>query len=265
MRQTNTVLLSERNRLTTSMHTIFQKIRTVASSLTPKTAPQLLVLVGVAKTPVQLNKAINELQDYLWNLPMQEQIPIRNYAIAALTTHVLQGRDSALRLEAARWLRLNVQAGFILAPEDVFVTLVTAATTSTELEEQQAYLKMIFECFWPFRYPNTAYAWKLFPRTEVFYPLAPLLASDNIHLQDALIGIFAELPSLDDVEIVRYLLPVALSWSASDNPERRQRVATLLTRIADGHTDDALSRLEADSDPTVRDSAKYAAIYRRKA
>ena len=126
-------------------------------------------------------------------------------------------------MEAAGWLRLFVQAGFVTTPHDVIATLVTAATQLSPTDnattrERQAYLTMIFDCFWPFHHPYPAYTWQAFPANEVFYPLAPLITQADARTQDTLIGIFGELSSLNDTEIASYVLPVALQWANSTDP-----------------------------------------------
>src|SRR5205823_2611264 len=126
----------------------------------------------------------------------------------------LQATDAALGLEAAGWLRMFMQAGVVTQPEDIFETLVAATVLGRKSEEAldvlRTYLKLIFDCFWPFRDPYPAYSWHLFPSNKMFYPLAPLFKLNDYETQDALIGIFAELPRLNDPEILRYLLPVVL-------------------------------------------------------
>jgi HEAT repeat protein len=131
--------------------------------------------------------------------------------------------------------------------------------------EQRAYLKMIFDCFWPFRYPYPAFNWQQFPANEVFYPLVSLLNSADYATQDLLIGIFSELPTLDDSEIQPYLLPLALQWSNSPDAERRRQVTHALARMNHTAAYEALHRLLSDPDPVVRESAKSATGYMRKA
>jgi HEAT repeat protein len=132
-------------------------------------------------------------------------------------------------------------------------------------KEQQAYLKMIFQCFWPFRHPYPAFSWQLFPANDVFYPLASLFTEADDDAQDTLISIFAELPSLDDEEIARYLLPVALQWARDSDPERRRRIPNVLARINSASSCEALVHLQSDADPIVRKSAKSAAGFARRA
>jgi len=214
---------------------------------------------------------VNKLQSRIWYLPSEEQAIARKQLTDALIQVVEHTQQSSSRLEAAGWLRMFVQAAYVSQPEQVFVTIVTAATqASTEANnsspnEQHAYLKMIFDCFWPFRYPYATYTWEQFPSNEVFYPLAPLLSQGDDYTQDTLVAIFAELPSLDDAEIGEYLLPVALDWSTHANPERRQRITTILALMSSISAQETLSRLQADPDPLVRHRAKRAAEKVRRA
>ncbi|GAC1388062.1 MAG: hypothetical protein NVSMB33_17690 [Ktedonobacteraceae bacterium] len=196
---------------------------------------------------------------------------IRKHLVETLSDHVLHATDAALRLEAASWLRLLVQAAMIKQPEAVFVTLVTATVrfpaeqNDAALHEQKALLESIFQSFWPFRFPYPAYSWEVFPANQVFYPLAPLIKHADYEMQDLLMGIFAELPALDDAEILEYLLPVALQWSSHTDAERRRRVSNILARVHQASTQHALQHLLTDTDPAVRESAKSAADYARSA
>lgn len=215
---------------------------------------------------------MNRVQDHVWKMSSSEQLLPRKRLSALLSAHVLHAPDAPLRLEAASWLRFLVQAGLVSQPEEVFLTLVTAATQAAQRarmkyvedgDELASYLQMIFDCFWPFRYPYATFTWEFFPANEVFYPLAPLLEEANI--QEALIAIFAELPTLDDTEIAQYLLPVALAWSSHPDSERRRRVTNVLARINQSSAQEALRRLQSDTDPIVRASAKRAAAYVQRA
>jgi hypothetical protein len=192
-----------------------------------------------------------------------------------LTLHVLHGKDAALRLEAAGWLRLLLQAGLVAQPQEVFVTLVTATVNASKCEQNEqsegnskellTLLTLIFQCFWPFRHPYPAYTWELFPANDIFYPLALLFNHVGYEAQDTLIGIFSELPTLEDTELSPYLLPVALQWARHTDPERRRRIANVLARINQTSTHAALSQLLSDTDPVVRESAKSAAGYMKRA
>ena len=262
-------LIEHPNRLTASMHTIIRVFRKL--SFYPVSISEILLQLEEVTTPIHLTRTVNRAQNLLWKLPTKEQGAFRQNLVNALSKHVLQGVQEEMRLEAAGWLRLFVQAGQVAQPADIFVTLVTAAMDAplsdhtSELNEQRAYLKMIFECFWPFRHPYPAYTWQVLPTNEVFYPLAPLFDQADYATQDALIGIYGELPALDDAEILEHLLPVALQWSRHADPERRRRVANILAHINQESAQEALCCLQSDPDPDVRESAKSAAGYVRKA
>jgi hypothetical protein len=99
----------------------------------------------------------------------------------------------------------------------------------------------------------------------VFYPLVALLNRHNTELEDALMSIFAELPTLDDLEIQKPLLPVALEWARQNNPEFRRRVPNVLARMNCTPAHEALYRLTSDTDAAVRESARTAIGSIRKA
>jgi hypothetical protein len=225
---------------------------------------ELLSAVEEVTTPAQLTKLVNKLQDRIFKLPAQKQPLWRQRLVDALTLHVLKASEAPLRTAAAAWLRLFVQTGLILRPEEVFVTLVTATTCSSainseaSLNEQNEYLKLIFDCFWPYHYPYPAYTWEAFPANEVFYPLAPLLSQGDENIQDALISIYNELPTLGDEKIAEHLLPVALRWSNDDNPERRSRITSILCKMTLPAAQDALLQLQHDANPLVATSARRA-------
>ena len=226
---------------------------------------ELLRQMEGVSSPQQLNKLVNKLQSKLWNLPKEEQTLFREQLVEALATHVLQSSSRPLRLEGAGWLRLFAQAAYLLQSEQVFVTLVTAATQNAtsdrpiDTSERAAYLSMIVDCFWPFRYPFPAYTWEVFPANSVFYPLASLLSRPDDYMQDTLMSIFAALPTLDDADIATPLLPIALQWANSADSERRRRITVVLSRMSDHEAQKALSRLQVDADPVVRASARRAA------
>jgi hypothetical protein len=230
-----------------------------------KSISELLAQIEETTTPVQLTKLVNKLQARLFKFPAQKQSILRKRLVDVLTTHVSHASETALRTAAAEWLRMFVQAGLILQPEEVFVTLVTAIVRITairndeHLNEQQAYLKMIFDCFWPYRYPYPAYNWEAFPANDVFYPLAPLLLQGNESTQDILISIFNELPTLDDEKIAEQLLPVALKWASDADSERRRRITHILCKLNHPAAQEALLQLQQDTDPLVTASAKRAA------
>jgi hypothetical protein len=259
------------NRINTLLHNPLRALLQPIANVYTVSIPELLVQIQKATTPHQLTKLVNKLQSRIWNLPPEERAVTRKQLADALTSLALHASQASLRLEAAAWLRMFVQAAYPSQPEQIFVTLVTAAThahaetSSNGTTEQHAYLKMIFECFWPFRYPYAAYNWEEFPNNNVFYSLAPLLSHSDDYTQDILISIFAELPSLDDPEISVYLLPVALAWSTGANPERRQRITTILSLMSHSSAQKALSRLQADTNPSISTSAKRAAEKVRRA
>ncbi len=267
---TDTLFLDHHKQMHTSKYTFLRSLRDKAITLYSSSIIELLVQVEEAATASQLTSAINRVQKRIWKLPASEQATFRNALIVILSTHTLQNQQPALRIEAAGWLRLFVQAGFVTTPQDVFVTLVTAATrispgTTAAQQEQQAYLTMIFDCFWPFRHPYPAYTWQTFPSNEVFYPLAALFATVDERTQDSLIGIFGELPSLNDGEIAACLLPVALQWANHIDPVRRRRITNILARLENASAQEALVGLLSDADLIVREGAKNASDCLRRA
>jgi hypothetical protein len=211
--------------------------------------------------PRQLNKRIKILQSRIWDLPKQEQIVFWERLPNILAVHILQSRQHALRIEAAGWLRTITQAAYLPQPEQSFVILVAAATRSdlSDAHERSLYLKMIVDCFWPFRYPYPAFTWEVFPANSVFYALAPLLSRADDYTQSMLVAIFSELPTLDEDEITAHLLPVALQWAMHQDSEHRQRITTILARIGHAEAQAALQRLQSDSDSKVQISASRAA------
>jgi len=160
-----------------------------------------------AKTTHQLTKAMNNIQSSLWKLTWDERLVASQRVTAILSQHVLKASDASLKLAAADWLRLLMQAGVVAQPETVFVTLVTAAiyaskgNTRESTHELRTYLKLIFESLWPFRSPYAAYPRGLFPPNDVFYPLIPLFSQADTAVRESLLDIFAQLPTRDDVEI----------------------------------------------------------------
>jgi hypothetical protein len=227
---------------------------------------ELIVQAEEATTVEQLNRVVNQIQEQLWELPPQEQTLLRSNLINTLTNHVLHATQMAIRIEAARWLRLLVQAGLVTRPADIFVTLVTATvrvpitgiglSVKEQEHERHSYLKLLFECFWPFRHPYPAYAWEEFPANEIFYPLASLLAGGDLRTQEAIIAVLTELPTLDDREITDALLPLALRWARHSNPEYRRRITDVLARMSHAQAQEALQCLLTDPEPTVRFSAQ---------
>ena len=280
-RTTDSLLLDHTNRLPTSMHLIMRGIQSIrglkklTASFSPLPVSELFMRLEEASSPASLTSIVNKLQAASWKQSSVEQALIRKHMLTLLTQHVLQGKDAALRLEAAGWLRLLLQAGLVAQPQEVFVTLVTAAVRVSECEQNEQHegdtnellvlLTLIFQCFWPFRHPYPAYKWVLFPANDVFYPLVLLFNHVGYDAQDTLIGIFSELPTLEDTEFARHLLPVALQWARHTDPERRRRIANVLARINQSSTHEALSHLLSDTDSVVRESAKSAAVYMRRA
>jgi hypothetical protein len=222
---------------------------------------ELLQQIETTTIPQELNKHINKLLSKIWNLSKQEQTLFRERLADILAVHILQSRERTLRLEAAGWLRMITQAAYLPQPEQSFVTLVTAAARNDQIDthERAAYLKMIVDCFWPFRYPYPAFTWEVFPANSVFYALAPLLSHSDDYTQSMLIAIFSELPTLDEEEIAGYLLPVVLQWAGHSDREHRQRITTILARMSHRDAQAALQRLQSDPDPLVQTSARRAA------
>jgi hypothetical protein len=152
---------------------------------------------------------------------------------AVLSQHVLTASDASLKLVASDWLRLLVQTVVVAQPETVFLTLVSAAiqafqrNTQESAHELRTYLKLIFESFWPFRSPYAAYPRELFPSSEVFYPLIPLFNQVDTTMQESLLNIFTQLPTLDDVATEEPFLPSALIESSRADPEHQRRVLCL--------------------------------------
>jgi len=268
----DSLLIQQPNRLITAMHSFLRTMRQFAAYFYPIPTAQLLLQLQEASSAAQLTQIMNRLQEAMWHISAKDKATANKNTLRLLTLHVLKGAQQEVRTEAASWLRLLVQAGLVAQPEEIFVTLVTAASRKYTIDgvavhscEQKAYLKMIFQCFWPFRYPYPAYNWQVFPTNQVFYPLAPLISTPDNTIQEDLISIFAELPTLDDTEIQVYLLPVALKWATSSNPESRRRVVNVLARINQAVAQEALLRLQADVDPAVCSSAKHAASFVRRA
>lgn len=265
---TDTLFLDQQ--IPNSLYTFLRGLRDKMTTFYSSPILELLVQVEQAKTAAQLTTAVNRVQKRIWKLAASEQATFRATLLAILSTHTLQAQKDSLRIEAAGWLRLFVQAGFVATPQDVFVTLVTAATrispkSEAEREEQQAYLTIIFDCFWPFRHPYPAYTWQAFPANEVFYPLATFMSTADEQAQDICISIFGELPTLNDPAIAPHLLPVALQWAYDGDTEKRRRITNILARLDDADAEQALVGLLADTDPVVRENAKSATEFLRRA
>lgn len=245
-------------------HAVLSKLKGLLHSVRPAqttSIAELLQSIETTSNPKQLHKHINMLQNKLWNLPTQEQTLLRERLADILAAHILHSPQRVLRLEAAGWLRMFTQAAYLPQPAQSFVTLVTAATQNAEIDasERAAYLKMIVDCFWPFRYPYPAFTWEVFPANSVFYPLVPLFSHADAPTQSMLIAIFSQLPTLDEVEIAPHLLPIALLWAGHSDSERRQRICTILARMSSPDAQTVLKRLQSDADPLVQSSARRAA------
>src|SRR5690349_7874761 len=249
---------------------VLRKLKSLLRSLrrahTPPIA-ELLRYIEITSNPRQLYKSINTLQSKLWSLPPQEQTLLRERLADILSAPILQAPERALRLEAASWLRMFTQATYLPQPEQSFVTFVTTATRTEHIDaaERATYLKMIVDCFWPFRYPYPAFTWEVFPANSIFYPLTALLAHSDEVAQSLLIAIFSELPRLDEAEIAPHLLPVALQWANHSDRERRQRICTILARLNHPEAQAALKHLQSDTDPLVQSSAHRAAEKKQRA
>lgn len=268
----DSLLIQLPNRMITPMHSFLRSIKQFSAYLYPISTSELLIQLHEASSAAQLTRTMNRLQAATWHTPTKDKATISNNILHVLTRHVLEGTQPKVRIEAASWLRLLVQAGLVPQPEEIFVTLVTAASclvlqgnVAVDTSEQKAYLTMIFQCFWPFHHPYPAFNWQVFPANQVFYPLAPLINTTDKTVQEDLLGIFAELPTLDEPEIQTYLLPVALQWATSRDPQCRRRVVNVLAHMNEASSQEALLRLQSDKDPAVRDSAKNAASYARRA
>lgn len=215
LRSIQTTLSNYSNRFLTILDSSLHSLLHPVTNLYLLSISELLIQIEEASSPQQLTKTVNIVQKRLWKLSYQKQVLQRKRLLDALSLQVLHSPLPSVRLEAAGWLRTLTQAGMVTEPKDVFVTIVTAITmladadNKKDTQELLAYLKILFDCFWPFRYPYPAFAPDTFPSNEVFYPLLPLFRVADSDVQDMLISIFAELPSPDDAEIVEYLLPIA--------------------------------------------------------
>jgi hypothetical protein len=267
----NTALSGHPTRMMTLLQHLLRGITRPSIGREKASLSELLLRIEESTTPEQLNRGVNQVQEQLWNMALQEQVPLRNNLLNALSRHVLCSPSMPVRIEAARWLRLLVQAGLVTRPADIFVTLVTAATRSTsaeagaEVQERRIYLKLLFECFWPFRHPYPAYAWEDFPTNDIFYPLLTLFAQADARTQTILMAIFAELPALNDPEFVDTLLPVALQWAQHSDPEYRRIITGVLARMSHPQAQEALQRLLTDPEPAVYLSARHVSSYTQPA
>ncbi len=263
----NTALSDHPTRMMTLLQHLLRGITRLSTRLEQASLSELLLRIEESTTPEQLNRGVNQVQEQLWNMALQEQVPLRKNLLNALSRHVLCSPSMPVRIEAARWLRLLVQAGLLTRPADIFVTLVTAATRSTsaeaaaEVQERRIYLKLLFECFWPFRHPYPAYTWEDFPTNDIFYPLVALFVQADARDQTTLMAIFAELAALNDPEFVDTLLPVALQWAQHSDPEYRRIITGVLARISHPQAQEALQRLLTDPEPAVHLSARHVSSY----
>ncbi len=221
---------------------------------------ELLEQIAAASTPQQLNKRVNQFQSKIFNLSRDEQALLRERLAGVLSETALKADLRALRLEAAGWLRLLVQAAYLAQPGSVFSVLVTAATHNPDIDatECRAYLNMIVDCFWPFRHPYAAYTWEQLPANSTFLPLMKLFALNDDAIEDSLITMLLQLPALDDRTLIDQVLPVALLWAAHSDSEHRQRILPLLKRINSADTHSALEQLCLDQNPVVRANAQQA-------
>jgi len=254
-------------RLDHTVQSIIQGLLRLLRRANTTSIAEMLQQIETTSTPHQLNKRINNLQSKIWNLPKQEQTLFQERLADILAVHILQSNHRALRLEAAGWLRMITLAAYLPQPERSFVTLVTAATRNDQIDthERSAYLKIIVDCFWLFRYPYPAFSWEVFPSNSVFYALAPLLSRSDDYTQSMLVAIFSELPTLDEDEISAHLLPVALQWAGHRDSEHRQRITTILARMSHLDAQATLLRLQSDPDPLVQISAQRAAEKEQRA
>jgi len=208
LRSIQTTLSNYSSRFLTILQSSLQSLLHPITNLHLLSISELLIQIEDTTSRRQLTKAVNIVQKRLWKLSYQKQVLQRKRLLDALTLQVLHSPISSVRLEAAGWLRTLTQAGMVTEPTEVFVTIVTAITmldaaeNKIDTEELLAYLKILFDCFWPFRYPYPAYSREAFPDNEVFYPLLPLLSLSDSEVQDMLVSIFAELPRLKVPPIV---------------------------------------------------------------
>lgn len=224
------------------------------------TVPELLAQVEQVTSARLLNILLNRLQMKLFHLPASEQVFARARVTDKLAALTLQASDRALRLEAAGWMRMLVQASYLAQPSPVFEALVAATIQASASDRRacNAYLQMIVDCFWPFRQPYASLAWEAFPVNRVFTPLLSLLSLHDDYIEDTLVIIFSFLPTLDIPDQTSSLLPLALAWARHPDSERRQRSITLLSHLNHPDAQAALVRLCSDSDAYIRTNAERA-------
>jgi len=221
-------------------------------------ALELLKQIAGVATPHHLNKLVNRFQSKIWGLSRDEQGLLRERLAHILSSMILQTEAPTLRLEAAGWLRLLVQAAYLSQPGFVFTTLVTAAThhPAIEMAERRAYLNMIVDCFWPFHQPYAAYSWEQLPPNATFLPLSALFALQDDAVEDALMTVFLQLPVINEPDLVEKILPTVLRWAASADADRRLRILPLLERMSDPAALAALQCLGNDQEQVVRINAQ---------
>ena len=264
LRSIQTTLSNYSSRFLTILQSSVHSLLHPVTNLYLLSISELLIQIEETTSPKQLTKAVNIVQKRVWNLSYQKQVMHRKRLVDALSLQTLHSPIPSVRLEAAGWLRTLTQAGMVTEPKEVFVTIVTAITMLGDADDKKgqeellAYLKILFDCFWPFRHPYPAFGREAFPNNQVFYPLLPMLCTDDADVQDLLISIFAELPRLDDGAIVEHLLPVALAWTRHSDAERRRRIGAVLARMGNASAYEALTSLENDPDPIVRARARQA-------
>lgn len=240
--------------------TFKQGVKLVIRHVQTVSTANLLRAVSRATTARQLTIAVNNLQEQIWKVSDVQatgRLHLADQLIDVLHTQVLFAPSASVRTTAASFLRMLIQMGLSSQPDTIFTTLVTAIVEASNVivqgeEERFIYLKLLFECFWPFRYPNPAFSWEQFPSNSIFYPLAPQLDSLAQREQEMLLSIFSELPRLDEKEFSDYLLPFALHRAQHHDARCRQSICGILARISNEQAYEALCNLKNDSDAMVR-------------
>lgn len=219
---------------------------------------EALEQIANSATAQQLNKRINQFQSKIFNLSRDEQALLRERLAAVLPAILMEADARTLRMEAAGWLRLLVQAAYLVQPGSVFRALVTAATHYPAIDkaECRAYLQMIVDCFWPFRHPYATYSWEQLPANATFLPLTKLFELNDDAIEESLMTVILQLPALDDRTLIDQVTPVALHWATHSDSGRRHRILPLLERISNPDTRAALEHLCRDQDPVVRANAQ---------
>ena len=249
-----------------------QNMKLVERRVQAVSVADLLRAVSNATTARQLTDAVNNMQEQLWKAPAIqtiERVHLADQLLAVLHTQVLFASSASVRTAAASFLRMFIQMGLSSQPDTVFTTLVTATVQVTDTmvhgeQERSIYLKLLFECFWPFRYPCPAFSWEQFPPNAIFYPLVPLLDTLPQREQEMLLSIFSELPTLNESEFTNFLLPFALRWSQHSDARCRYSICGILARMSNEQAYEALCRLKNDTDATVRARANNALHHRKQ-